>query len=513
MQEIKIGLIKSDPYWENILWQEGVPFEVVDGDFKNYSLLVVNTLGWQTKSKLIEYINDGGVVLSHTKIFEENHFSSKFGSFVPDDTKFFNGISLFSLNSEINPLNEQGYHNTKDLVFSKKIGKGKIILLSFELNILENVNYSPKPMFTPSGHIFQILPDVSRNSIRKLIVNCLLDLFDHAGLPYVRLSNFPSGFDGVFAFRVDADNFVENDFYETVELLSKNKIKATFFINQSSHEGKIKYIRELASKGFEIQSHMNKHCVYNSIKENYENLNQSLEFLKEFNPTAFVAPFGIFNKSLAAAEERLDMKYSSEFSYDYDNLPSFPIINGRVIKTLQIPIHPVCLESFIEVKRGDREMLEHYDYVLKKTLKERMPVFWYGHPTRVFKNYPTYFKVFSQIMKRLGKSGNIWRTTFGEYYNWWLVRLGFKYAVYFDGSNVLVKWKDPMDIGIEIYYKNKFKTSSLKNRIDLRGMKELRVDVENERHQYRKSLKDILSKLKFGLLNKYLNHKNMKQLY
>lgn len=510
MQEIKIGLMKSDPYWENILWQEGVIFEVVKDEFKNYCLLIVNTnVDSDTETQIIEYIENGGLVLSYVKTFEEKFSKSKITNLVPNDNKLFKGISLFSLNSEISIPKDKSYQNTENLVFSKKIGRGKLTLLGFELNVLENINYSPKPMFTPSGSIFQILPDVSRNSIRKLVSNCLIELFEHAYLPYVKLSNFPSGYKGAFVFRIDADNFVERDFYQTIETLEKNKIRATYFINQKSYEGKLNHIKILDGKGFEIQSHMNKHCVYNSVKNNHDNLKQSLEFLKDFNPQAFAAPFGIFHKSLVGVAEKLGMKYSSEFSFDYDNLPSFPVVNGKIIKTMQIPIHPVCLESFIEVKRDDSDMTEHYDYVLKKTLNERIPVIWYGHPTRVFKDYPSYFDVFSQMVKTVGMSKDIWKATLGEFYNWWVKRLGFAYAVYFDGNSILVKWKTPINANLDIYYKGRFKSSPLKSKIELSGMKKMEIEIENERSQYRKSLKDIISKLKFELLNNYLNRKNM----
>ncbi|MBI2107420.1 hypothetical protein HYT57_05540 [Candidatus Woesearchaeota archaeon] len=154
-------------------------------------------------------------------------------------------------------------------------------------------------------------------------------------------------------------------------------------------------------------------------------------------------------------------------------------------------------------------MTEHYDYVLKKTLNERIPVIWYGHPTRVFKDYPSYFDVFSQMVKTVGMSKDIWKATLGEFYNWWVKRLGFAYAVYFDGNSILVKWKTPINANLDIYYKGRFKSSPLKSKIELSGMKKMKIEIENERSQYRKSLKDIISKLKFELLNNYLNRKNM----
>lgn len=508
MREIKIGLMKSDPYWEGILKQEGVPFEIVSKDFRNYTLLIVNSLLDTEKKLVTDYLENGGLALSFTAFFEDV-YRKHVSSIVPNDDKLFNSISLFSLNSDMHPIKDETYENIEDIVFSKEVGKGKLILLGFNLpDVLNNFNYSPGPLFTPSGPIFQILPDISRNSIRKLIRNCLIVLFNHVGLPYIRLSNFPSGFKSVFVFRVDADNYDEGDFYETMKILLKTRIKATWFINQSAYQNNLQDLEKLKGYGFEVQSHMNKHCVYNSVKKNYESLVESLRFLKAFNPNAFAAPFGMFNKSLLAAAEKSGMKYSSEFSYDYDSLPSFPIVDGRVYRVLQMPIHPVCLESFIEVGRGYDAILEHFDYIIKKTVEERLPIFWYGHPTRVFRNYPSYFQVFEQLMRRV-KAG-IWKATFNEFHEWWANRLNFDYSVYFDGTGILVKWDEQFNADLEIFYNGKFKASKLTSRIDLKGMKRINVSVADERKQYTKSIKDFLSKLKCRLLNKYLNYKNMR---
>ncbi len=512
MRKIEIGLLKNDPYWETILKQEGVPFEVVSEDLEKYTLLIANQmLDLGKKALVMDYLENGGLVLSFTVFFEENRHVKRVSSFVPSDNKFFKGVSSFSLYGKTYQIKDESYENVENIVFSKKVGKGKLILLSFDLSdMLEKLNYSPNPLFTPSGSVFQILPKVSRNSIRVLIRNCLIDLLNHADLPYVRLSNFPSGFKSAFVFRVDADNYNEKDFYETIRILSKHGIKASYFINQSSYTNNLEDLRRLKYLGFEVQSHMNKHCVYNSVRKNYENLSQSLDFLKEFNPNAFVAPFGIFNKSLLAAAEKLGMVYSSEFSYDYDNLPSFPIVNGRVSKVLQMPIHPVCLESFIEVGRGDDAILKHFDYTFEKAIKERMPIFWYGYSTRVFRDYPTYFRVFGKMVGKINKNNGTWKATFSEFYKWWVERLNFSYSVYSDGTGILVKFNRHFAVDLEIFYKGMFKVSNLRSRIDLKGMRNVQTPVEKERRQYARSFKDILSKLKLYLLNKYLNYKNMR---
>lgn len=513
MQEIKIGLSKNDPYWESILSQEGVPFEVVSKNLKDYPLIIVNeTLDSGDKSIFFDYLERGGLVLSFTNFFENKTRAKWISSFVPKDNIFFNDIALVSLNCRIYPIKDKSYENVGNVVFFKDVDKGKLILLSFNISeILNNVEYSPAPLFTPSGPIFQILPKVSRGSIRKLIRNCLIQLLNHVGLPYVRLSNFPQGYTSVFIFRIDADNYNERDFYETMKILRRNKTKTTYFINQRSYAKNLQDLRELKNYNFEIQSHMNKHCVYNSINKNYDNLHQSIEFLKEFNPTAFVAPFGIFNKSLLSAAEKLGMKYSSEFSYDFDNIPSFPIINGRVSKVLQMPIHPICLESFIEAGRNDKDMIDHFDYLIKKLVHERMPILLYGHPTRVFKNYSTYFDVFEQILDKVNEIEGIWKPTFTEFYKWWMYRLNFSYSIHFDKNNIIVKYEKKSDVDLEIFYKNKFKVSKLTKVINLKGLKRQIKVVDKEREQYKTSSKNFLRLLKCKLLTEYLNYKNMKQ--
>ncbi len=61
-------------------------------------------------------------------------------------------------------------------------------------------------------------------------------------------------------------------------------------------------------------------------------------------PSGFVAPHGRFNRTLLIALEMLGVTHSSEFGLAYDELP-FAVGSGAV---LQIPIHPVCLEIFLE---------------------------------------------------------------------------------------------------------------------------------------------------------------------
>ena len=63
----------------------------------------------------------------------------------------------------------------------------------------------------------------------------------------------------------------------------------------------------------------NKNNIINGLKK--------LNDLNIKNLYGFSAPFGEWNESLYRAMED-KFKYSSEFCYDYDNFPSFPIINN-----------------------------------------------------------------------------------------------------------------------------------------------------------------------------------------
>jgi hypothetical protein len=73
-------------------------------------------------------------------------------------------------------------------------------------------------------------------------------------------------------------------------------------------------------------------------------------------------------------------EYSSEFAYDYDNLPSAPSLESGFSCVPQIPIHPVSIGSLRRQGYDIDSMKEYYKMVLDHHIAGRIPAILYHHP-------------------------------------------------------------------------------------------------------------------------------------
>ncbi len=122
------------------------------------------------------------------------------------------------------------------------------------------------------------------------------------------------------------------------------------------------------------------------------------------------------------ALEKQGYRYSSEFSLDYDNFPFFPILDGRFSSVLQIPIHPVCLGSFLattDVKVDSPVVKNYFEKVLEWKYAQGEPMILYGHPTGTLGKWPA---VMLNIIKKADKFDDIWNTTLTHFSEWWIER-------------------------------------------------------------------------------------------
>ncbi|MDO9028075.1 MAG: hypothetical protein Q7U68_04350, partial [Candidatus Roizmanbacteria bacterium] len=133
------------------------------------------------------------------------------------------------------------------------------------------------------------------------------------------------------------------------------------------------------------------------------------------DPRGFAAPFGKWNASLAQAIRDLGFSYSSEFSYDYDNLPSPSFVYHGLPGTLQIPVHPICIGSLRRQGFTSIEMTGYFIDEIEKKLKMREPIVLYHHPTH--ENLDVVENIFRKI-----KDLNIPTMKMCEYADWWKKR-------------------------------------------------------------------------------------------
>jgi folate-dependent phosphoribosylglycinamide formyltransferase PurN len=186
----------------------------------------------------------------------------------------------------------------------------------------------------------------------------------------------------IFCLRIDADEYDVGSFSNYFSLFKKYTQAITMFINAHSFEGARNHILECKDTGLDIQSHGFYHYVYSDFQSNLYNLQKSASFFNKLgiNTKGFAAPMGRWNKSLILALERAGYEYSSDFSYDYLGLPSYPSLGNRISDILEIPVFPVAPELFLQQGYSRIEdIFSYYKAAIDEMIACAIPVIIYGH--------------------------------------------------------------------------------------------------------------------------------------
>jgi hypothetical protein len=134
--------------------------------------------------------------------------------------------------------------------------------------------------------------------------------------------------------------------------------------------------------GHEIGVHCYDHVVYDDIEQNALNIRTAMKMLESAgcSPKGIAAPYGTWTNEVARAIQQFGFEYSSEFSYDYDNLPSNPLMTDRQRMALQVPVHPISIGSLRRQSFTSEEMTSYFMDVVKRKIQRRDPLFFYHHP-------------------------------------------------------------------------------------------------------------------------------------
>lgn len=231
----------------------------------------------------------------------------------------------------------------------------------------------------------------------------------------------PTGCNGLFLFRVDADIYIKEGQKMILETARKYDIKTTWFVNIAGYQGNLKAITPLIDDRLvEVQSHAYFHCVFKKKDENKINLNKAEKFLDPIvkrQIKGVVSPYGYWNVAYQTAMEELGFAYSSEFSLAYDMRPFYPVINGRRSSVLQIPIHPVCTGSFLFSRLPYETACTYFEKYIMGRCNQGLPIILYSHPNDVDVEYNK--KVLDHIFKTVSSLPGIKCMNFVEYHNWW----------------------------------------------------------------------------------------------
>ena len=187
---------------------------------------------------------------------------------------------------------------------------------------------------------------------------------------------------GIFCLRIDADEHEKESFGRYYPVFKRFSEAISIFFNAYSFRDAEDEILKCFNLNLDIQSHGYYHHTYSDYESNRYNVNKAKSFFKKLgiNTRGFVAPMGKWNKNLMRALEKEGYQYSSDFSYDYLGLPSYPVLNGRKVNVLEIPIFPVAPELFILNGYSDTgRIVEYYKAAIDEMIECGIPAIIYAH--------------------------------------------------------------------------------------------------------------------------------------
>jgi peptidoglycan/xylan/chitin deacetylase (PgdA/CDA1 family) len=282
---------------------------------------------------------------------------------------------------------------------------------------------------------YETVSKVSKGVLRRLVSNAIEYLFHSKNLPFVHLWHFPKDLKSIFIFRIDTDCGNKEQIEELYKLSLKHKNPFTWFVDLKSQKAWIDYFAKM--KDQEVGVHCYEHNVYDSYAENYKNIRTALDALREvgMSPNGFASPYGKWNSGLAQAIRDHGFFYSSEFSYDYDNLPSNTMLFEIPISVLQIPVHPICIGSLRRQGFTSEEMIEYFHDQIDKKLILNDPIIFYHHPTH------NHLEVVENIFNYV-KYKNVNTLSMYDYAKWWKERDEVKFNISFDGNRLNIVGKN-----------------------------------------------------------------------
>lgn len=426
--ELKIALIGDSNNnrckfvgWETLLQQIGVPYVLwskVDGkDFQSYPICILaDCVNQNILNEIRDYIKDGGSVICSTDTLHHitgiNNTVKYVKYLVPDEYEIFIDPDILDIFKKIKIVDDE-----KSSVYKGKIGKGNIIAFPFDVNeLMLDVRSKKKSFYSNRKRLpYETVSKVSKSVLRRLVSNAIEYLFHSKNLPFVHLWYFPKDSKNIFSFRIDTDYGNKEQIEELYKSSLKHQIPFTWFVDVKSQKEWIDYFAKMNEQ--EIGVHCYEHNVYDSYAENYKNIRTALDALREvgMSPNGFASPYGKWNSGLAQAIRDHAFRYSSEFSYDYDNLPSNTLLFDNPNSVLQIPVHPICIGSLRRQGFSSGEMIEYYHDQIDKKLLLNDPIIFYHHPTH------NHLEVIENILNYV-KNKNLTAMRMNDYAEWWKKR-------------------------------------------------------------------------------------------
>jgi hypothetical protein len=424
--QIKIGIVGRSDGWRQLLTQEGVPWAIVTDSFfsLDFSAVVASDdVNDREAEMLRRYLILGGSVLCSAKVYERIRQSTSqlvhIDYLVSGPNSAFGPLGIIDIRATCQLAWNANELQTSRGILAAHVGRyghGHIIALPFNpADFIGDARSTVKSFYSPERRLpFETVSLVSKGEVRLLVSRCLEMLHHRRDMPYAHVWYYPDGARSLFAFRVDTDYGTEDQINALYLLLRRDYRSATWFVNAKGQEKFLKLFKELNDQ--EIALHCFEHRTFPDYERNVENIDKAKTALHNIGlePRGFAAPFGGWNSELGRAIMESGFVYSSEFAYDYDNVPSVPLLpQGEGV--LQIPVHPICIGSLKRHGYSDNQMMKYFSSVIQRKLSMREPIVFYHHPV------DGHDEVVEWLFREIQREG-IPSATMLEYAQWWNAR-------------------------------------------------------------------------------------------
>ena len=425
---MKAGLIGRAPAWEPLLSQEGFPWVRMrrpeELDLATFSVVIGEPPDERMEDALKAYVEAGGAAIVPQRLLARwSHLAWRWERYryltprAGSALRWNRLIDLPGRGLSIDGHGELVTDRGKAVLPIIPLGKGYAAALPVgpgryidDVRARRICFYSPVRPF-PTERVSRI----PRGELRLMFRSALEALHHRRGLWYGHLRFFPDDRTGVFGLRIDTDYAGRDDVEHLYAFLEEFRIPATWFLHVKAHIG---WIRDLAKmEGQEIGVHCYAHEPYGRGGLDRREIAKARHLLEGsgISPIGFAAPYGIWREELPGDLEAEGFLYSSEFGYDYDNLPAYPWVRGGYSSVLHIPIHPVAVGTLRRTGYGGADMIPYFASVLERKQAVREPLFFYHHPG------DGHLEILRNLIGRVDREAYP-MLTFSEYCRWWQER-------------------------------------------------------------------------------------------
>ena len=448
-----IGISNSSPSWKLILDQIGAHYEELSYQtalIKSYSCIILTSKINKGEHHLVlDYLDSGGCVIDTNgqNFFDSKNISNEYRKHLFNNNSIFSE-SYLDIFDQVSTIDQNGFFD--QAISIKKKEQGLLCFWGLPIDRLMSNSKFLRKQFLDSDRLFpnEIVAQVSKGKIRRIIEELLIHIHQELSLPFIRKNYFSSDSSSSFLFRIDTDYSNKATIKRLYALADKHKISMTWFLHVQAHEQWLSEFKGM--KNQEIAVHGYKHGTSSSYQKNGDNIRAAMDLLSESDVSfsGYCAPYGIWNSGLAQLMDEYNFEYASEFSLNYDDLPFFPISQNTPYAHLQIPIHPICIGSFLRKRASVQQMKSYFQSYIEYQIAIGEPIVLYHHPMQGHE------QVLEHIFEYINQL-NIPSVSFSEFSSFWKMRNESLFEAFWENDVIEIRSDSNKELTYNIYWGSK----------------------------------------------------------